>query len=117
MFLNPNFKSYLGLYKSSLAGEWYLMFRRKEGWRKAERRLLKRNMELIATWENVPQTIDIGNLIINHYRQFVWFARGNLLQTDDTSINSDHVKQIITFFINRENEAHMLAKDNDVYIS
>lgn len=71
-------------------------------------------MVQIAKWENVPHAIDIGNSVKAHYRQFSWFARGNILRTEDHTIDSEHVKQIIVNIINKDNETHILAKENDV---
>lgn len=104
----------LGLYKTSVDGEWYLMRRQQEGWREAERRLLKRNMQLLEKWENVPHAIDIGNLIKKHYRQFSWYARGNTLRTNDCELDNadEHLTNIIADIISKENEAHQLAAEN-----
>lgn len=102
----------VGLYDTGNKGEWYLMRRQSEKWRDAECRLIRKNMNLISKWENVSHAVDISNLIKEHYRQFSWFAHGNTISTNDVTIQSDHVKDMITEIINRENEAHQLAKEN-----
>lgn len=88
------------------------MRRQQEGWHEAERRLRRKNMRLIAKWKYVSHAVDIGNLVKQHYRQFSWHARGNLLRTNEASTENNHVKQIITDIINKENEAHHLAEEN-----
>lgn len=108
----------LGLYKTSVCGEWYLMRRQQEGWREAERKLFTRNMVAVQTWDNVPHAVDIGNLVKKHYRQFNWFARGNHIRSAEMgslpNANEEIVK-IITECVNKENEAHYLARENKYF--
>lgn len=107
----------LGLYKTAVDNEWYLMRRQQEGWRDAERKLFKRNMTFVKKWDNVPHAIDIGNSVKKHYRQFNWYACGNYLRTNHfIGENANQcVAQIISEIINGTNEAHNLAYENSIF--
>lgn len=105
----------LGLYKTSIKGEFYMMRRQQEGWREAERKLFARNMTWVWTWDNVPHAVDIGNLIKRHYRQYDWFTQGNFLrakQLENLEKVDDEIVQIISNILTRENEATILANEN-----
>lgn len=111
-----NKRRQIGLYKTQVDGEWYLMRRQQEGWKEAEQMLLLRNMRLVKRWDNVSHAVDIGNVIKERYRQFDWFAVGNYLRVRDTSTREEEtdesLSEIITGIINEDNEANLLANEN-----
>lgn len=77
-------------------GEWYLMRRREQSWRNAEKRLHQRGMTLLYKWINVPHIdIDIGSEIKHHSNgRVLWHARDNILRSSNT-VNHREILQIV----------------------
>lgn len=78
--INPAKKYRLGLYRTAVNGEWYLMRRQREAWRDAERRLYNRSMVRARIWEDVSHAIDVGNSLKRRCRHLTWYARGNIME-------------------------------------
>lgn len=97
----------LGIYRTSMADEWYMMQRQREGWNDAERKLLKRDMVLLHRWDNLSHAVDVGNLIKKHFRRHLsWDARSNRIKTNPNSpatITDNFVLRAIQSIITKEN--------------
>lgn len=105
----------LGIFTTGVPGEWYLMRRQKEGWKDAERKLLKRGMSPLHRWENVPHAIDMGNLIKRYCcKTLSWNARGNKIRakTDLKKITNSYVLETLTSMLRGKNIATQLAIEN-----
>jgi len=106
----------LGLYRTALDGEWYLMRRQLEAWRDAERRLYNRLMTRVRVWDSVSHAIDIGNTLKRTCRRLTWYARGNILRVPAEhreDIREETIVEMIENILMRENAAHRLANENE----
>ena len=114
--ISKNKNRRLGLFKTPVRNEWYLMRRQREGWRDAERRLTNRGYESVRVWDDISHAIDIGNEVKKLYRQNEWYARGNYLRSKQLeAVPCEHVADIIDKIVNKCNEANYLADENSIY--
>lgn len=69
----------VGLYKIG-PDKWYLIRRQIDNYKDGERKLYKRipETEFIKRWENVPATMDIGNVLQQQYR-VKWDGRCSII--------------------------------------
>ena len=113
--INPSKVHRLGLYRTALDGEWYLMRRQREAWRDAERRLYNRSMIQVRVWDNVSHAVDVGNTLKRRCRRLTWYARGNIIRVPEehrAEIREETIVGMIETILTEENAAHRLANDN-----
>ena len=105
----------IGLYKTPVRGEWYVMRRQQDEWQTAERQLIEqRQMVLVQKWTNVSHAVDIVNDLKQHYRDQNWTASGNYIRCENLS--DDNVAKLVSEIITKENDATLLARDNKEFL-
>lgn len=109
----------IGLFRSKVTGEYYLMRRQLNSWSCAVDALMRQKMEFLFVWYNVPNAIALGNKIKKYGRiKMLWNTRGNrIFLRANVKLNTKQIINLIDNIITEKNAAHKLADENENLIS